>query len=161
MPVRVDITGQRFGRLTVRKPTKKYRRKYYIFWECLCDCGKTVFVTSNDLQTGNTKACGCLVGKAHTKNLTGQRFGRLVALNPTSRRSCDGSIVWKLRCDCGRIVFTNVNSLNSGHTKSCGCLKYAVQFVKYTNINPKDIPFEIINLMKARGKLKKAIKQAS
>lgn len=54
-------------------------------------------------------------------DLTGQRFGRLVALKSTNRRT-DGKIVWKCRCSCGNIHEVSGKSLRSGNTKSCGCL---------------------------------------
>ena len=54
--------------------------------------------------------------------LTGQRFGRLIALKLTKLRS-RGSVVWECICDCGNICFVNSNSLRTGHTKSCGCLQ--------------------------------------
>ena len=31
-------------------------------WECLCDCGNTIVVSSNHLTTNNTQSCGCLFG---------------------------------------------------------------------------------------------------
>lgn len=60
-----DITGQRFGMLTVMKRagTNKYRKA---LWKCKCDCGRTTVVSSVDLVTGNTKSCGCL-GKNYAK----------------------------------------------------------------------------------------------
>ena len=60
-----DITGQRFGMLTVMKRagTNKHRKA---LWKCKCDCGRTTVVSSVDLVTGNTKSCGCL-GKNYAK----------------------------------------------------------------------------------------------
>lgn len=54
-----DITGQRFGNLTVLKPDFKDRRGEW-HWLCLCDCGSTKSVSGNKLRSGNTKSCGCL-----------------------------------------------------------------------------------------------------
>lgn len=54
-----DITGQRFGRLTVLEfagQGKKGRSK----WLCQCDCGGQKVVNRCDLQSGGTKSCGCL-----------------------------------------------------------------------------------------------------
>ena len=60
-----DITGQRFGMLTVMKRagTNKHRKA---LWKCKCDCGRNTVVSSVDLVTGNTKSCGCL-GKNYAK----------------------------------------------------------------------------------------------
>ena len=60
-----DITGQRFGMLTVMKRagTNQHRKA---LWKCKCDCGRTTVVSSVDLVTGNTKSCGCL-GKNYAK----------------------------------------------------------------------------------------------
>ena len=58
-----DISGQRFGRLTVIRQVK---RREYLYsgtnahWLCRCDCGNDCVVASNSLVTGNTKSCGCL-----------------------------------------------------------------------------------------------------
>lgn len=55
-------------------------------------------------------------------DLTGRRFGRLVALRPTERRA-SGSVVWGCQCDCGRAVEVAAASLKNGSTKSCGCIR--------------------------------------
>ena len=54
-------------------------------------------------------------------DLTGKRFGRLVAIRPTEKRSCKG-IIWQCECDCGNITYIRTNNLTNGHIKSCGCL---------------------------------------
>lgn len=56
------------------------------------------------------------------KDLTGQRFGRLVVLYETSERK-HTKVVWHCRCDCGNEVDIRSGSLTSGHTMSCGCYK--------------------------------------
>jgi hypothetical protein len=49
MPKRIDITGQRFGRLIALIPAPEYKGKDH--WECKCDCGNKAFVSSYDLRT--------------------------------------------------------------------------------------------------------------
>lgn len=55
---RKDLTGQRFGRLTVLGfvPTKDEQSH----WLCICDCGNKTTVVSNSLTLGHTQSCGCL-----------------------------------------------------------------------------------------------------
>ena len=55
------------------------------------------------------------------KDVTGQRFGRLVALGPVDFRPETG-VMWECRCDCGNITVVRVRNLGYGTTKSCGCL---------------------------------------
>lgn len=57
-PEREDITGKRFGRLTVIKYDHDdiHRNSY---WLCECDCGNKTVVTRGDLTSGNTTSCGC------------------------------------------------------------------------------------------------------
>ena len=55
------------------------------------------------------------------KDITNQRFGRLVALYPTEKRS-SSSIVWHCKCDCGNEKDISGTSLRQGLTKSCVCL---------------------------------------
>ena len=60
------------------------------------------------------------------KNLTGQRFGRLVVVERNgSYSSYYGKCVratWKCKCDCGNEKIATTHDLTSGHTTSCGCL---------------------------------------
>jgi hypothetical protein len=55
------------------------------------------------------------------ENLTGQRFGRLVALEATENKTTDGRRIWKCLCDCGQIKLTSCQNLKRGHCTSCGC----------------------------------------
>lgn len=74
MAKRVDITGMRFGRLTVIDYHHTNADKYAC-WRCRCDCGKVVVVPGKSLRTGNTKSCGCLSIDAATE--------RIVSFNTT------------------------------------------------------------------------------
>lgn len=62
MAKHLDLTGMRFGRLTVLG-LKDYLRqpngKPYYLWECLCDCGTITDVAGGHLRDGHTQSCGC------------------------------------------------------------------------------------------------------
>lgn len=57
------------------------------------------------------------------KNITGQKFGRLTAIEPTTKRNKQGLIIWKFQCDCGNIIEKVGREVWRGQTSSCGCLK--------------------------------------
>lgn len=66
----IDLTGQRFGRLTVVELYGKNKYKN-ILWKCVCDCGNEKITTTGQLVQGKTSSCGCFardIGK--TKMLT-------------------------------------------------------------------------------------------
>lgn len=54
----IDITGQKFGRLTVTGKSVRLSLAGAL-WECSCDCGGTTVVNSLKLRTGKTQSCGC------------------------------------------------------------------------------------------------------
>lgn len=56
------------------------------------------------------------------KDLTGQRFGRLVVI-ARQGSSPQGTATWRCLCDCGHEIVVSGWSLRSGNTKSCTCLK--------------------------------------
>lgn len=60
MGKKIDLTGQRFGKLVVIKDTGE-RKSKNIVWECICDCGKITKSYGIHLKSGNTKSCGCLL----------------------------------------------------------------------------------------------------
>lgn len=53
-----DLTGQRFGRLTVIERTRNIGK--YTAWLCRCDCGNKKIIKSKSLKDNSTKSCGCL-----------------------------------------------------------------------------------------------------
>lgn len=57
MPEKLDLIGQRFGRLKVIGFS---HRNHHSFWNCICDCGGVSVVDRSNLKNRNTKSCGCL-----------------------------------------------------------------------------------------------------
>jgi hypothetical protein len=56
--VRVDLTGQRFGRWFVEaKDPNPTRTSRHVFWLVVCDCGQEGSVRTGDLLTGHSKGC--------------------------------------------------------------------------------------------------------
>ncbi len=56
------------------------------------------------------------------KDITGQRFGRLVAIKFLHRDSVKCRIYWLFKCNCGNEKVLDQDSAISGNTRSCGCL---------------------------------------
>jgi len=135
-----DIMGQRFGRLVAIRLTDKRKNRSAV-WECQCDCGKVVEVKAGNLHNGSTKSCGCLAQeifsqnrKNKAKDISNQRFGRLVAIRPTDKRKYN-SVVWECQCDCGKVIEVKATGLINGQTKSCGCLLRDIKYESGKNIN--------------------------
>ena len=112
--------GFRVGKLEVAAPTEK-RKNGYTVWKCCCDCGNEILLDTRALQRGAIRDCGCGKVKPGMKDLTGQRFGRLVCLEPTDQRGKSGGTVWRCRCDCGNTCLAISTQLTQGYKKSCGC----------------------------------------
>lgn len=141
-----DLTGQKFGRLTVLHIDKRIKLGQHLYWTwlCKCDCGNIISVLPGNLKKKNIQSCGCLKKETSTKNgknrkkdITNQRFGRLLALYPTEKR-CGNSVVWHCVCDCGKECNVSIQNLRNGNTKSCGC--YAKELmIKKGRESAKDI----------------------
>ena len=121
---REDLTGQKFGRLTVIH--EDFNRANY--WVCQCECEGTKSVLGYSLKKGLTKSCGCLhkeaVHDALAKDLTGQRFGRLVVIewNPDNlTKNGKHAPGWLCQCDCGNMTTVRPELLKNGTAQSCGC----------------------------------------
>ena len=55
-----DRRDEVYGMLTVKRDTGK-RSGRGVIWECVCECGRTKEVRANNLESGNTRSCGCMV----------------------------------------------------------------------------------------------------
>ncbi len=118
-PGQRDITGQRFGKLTVLYPTGAKGRGGSLIWHCKCDCGGEVDAPLHQLSSGYRKSCGCLSRPA-LKDYIGKRFGKLVVQKYAGK--WEGLHRWLCLCDCGNETVVGQTALQNGKTKSCGCL---------------------------------------
>lgn len=122
MPVKIkDITGQRFGKLVVIARTRA-NSQGNVIWECRCDCGNTAYVKGVNLRNGSTTSCGCMSCIGRKKDITNQRFGKLVALYPTEERNSAGCVLWECQCDCGnriKVVGTELRQGRVNETRGC------------------------------------------
>jgi hypothetical protein len=57
--IKLDITGQEFGKLKVLKYYGHHKRQQHCCWECLCVCGNKKVIAHSSLVRGRSKSCGC------------------------------------------------------------------------------------------------------
>jgi len=120
----LDLTGKKFGKLTVLSRSAKTNKWGAIFWLCQCDCGKQKVAAGKTLKNGKTKNCGC-ERKTNFIDRTGKKYGRLTALKVFKKvKTKNATIVhWLCECSCGKYHIVLGGSLANGSTKSCGCLR--------------------------------------
>lgn len=122
-----DLTGQKFGRLTVLKKVET-KNGGFARWLCQCECGSLKEVDGIHLRRGETTSCGCYCKEQIIKNnieriedLTGKKFGKLTVLKRADNIGLQPA--WYCKCECG--TYTNpimASNLKKGTTMSCGCL---------------------------------------
>ena len=138
MTVLKNLTGKTFNYLTiVSRCLEKTDNTGHSFWNCRCLCGKMIIAESFNIRCGHTKSCGCRPHSprktkeyiGHKKDITGQRFGKLIVLYPSTKeekieynKKSEVHAYWTCICDCGKISVTSQSNLSRGHTQSCGCL---------------------------------------
>lgn len=67
----IDLSGKRYGRLTViRRADKKDTNNSRAYWECVCDCGNKTVVYRSNLTSGKTTSCGCFQQEKATEQAT-------------------------------------------------------------------------------------------
>lgn len=121
-----DLTGQRFGKLTVLYPTEKRADQGSVVWHTVCDCGRECDVSARRLVRGKVRSCGCL-SNPPLKDYIGKRFGRWTVIEYAGigrdRGLVSNEHYWKCRCDCGEIGLVGQSELQNGDSQSCGCLR--------------------------------------
>lgn len=90
MGKKVDLSDQRFNRLLVLKETEE-RKRGYVVWECLCDCGNVTRVTVKNLTSLATQSCGCL-------SLQRLEEGRITTHGATGTPEYNSWLGMKARC---------------------------------------------------------------
>lgn len=59
MPRTINVLGQTFGLLEVKRMTNVRSPRGGVLWECKCECGAIVYATAGDLRNGKKRSCGC------------------------------------------------------------------------------------------------------
>ena len=133
-----NLINKTFNNLTVLERDYSKKQDAHIYWICKCECGNIVSVRSTNLRTGKTTSCGC----KKRIDISNQKFGKLIALNPTDKRS-GTHIMWHCKCDCGQEIDIDGHSLRAGLSKSCGCNKQSKGEEKIEKIlNDNKISYE-------------------
>lgn len=122
MSRRLDLSGQRFGALTVIKSVPSSETSDHNPG-CLvkCDCGKEKIVNAHNLRRGRITSCGCALARAEKRkrpgnhdDLTGQTFGELTAVEYVRHD------YWRWRCSCGKETCARPSLVKTGRITSCG-----------------------------------------
>ena len=140
----IDLTGKTFDKLFVleRDFTHPVGAGKSAYWKCQCSCGNIISIRSDKLLNKITRSCGCLSKEIRTKmflkDLSKQRFGKLIVLNrDLNKPKGKGKFAyWNCKCDCGNLISVRGDHLRNGTTSSCGCLN-SVGEEKITSILQK------------------------
>lgn len=136
----VDRVGHVYGSLTVVEYLG------HSMWNCICNCGNKRVVGLPFLLNGHRSFIACedcckrsksekssknnkdIKRNAPAKNrsnLVGRKFYRLLVtgVNHVSGKDKLWKVYWDCICDCGQKTIVHTGALQSGNTKSCGCLQ--------------------------------------
>lgn len=64
----LELSGKRFGRLTVISKGDKNAKCGSVRWNCICDCGTEKVISGSHMTTGTTRSCGCLRDENRVKH---------------------------------------------------------------------------------------------
>lgn len=128
MKERVEMMGNKFGRLTVLNMDGVRITARHPNWRCLCDCGKECVRSGTALRFGREPSCGCEVREHQRRkhDLSGKVFGKLTVIGCKEHSNKKRHIMWNCVCECGAEVVVAGSDLRLGHTQSCGCLRLEI-----------------------------------
>lgn len=119
-----NLDGQRFYSLTVIGLSSTRNSYGRLLYKCRCDCGNIVYATASNLKRGEVRRCVTCKRNLVTADISGHRFGRLVAISPTDDLPARGQgRKWLCQCDCGNTCSVGSRNLINGAAQSCGCLQ--------------------------------------
>lgn len=130
-----ELTGQRFGLLSVMGKGEPQGSR--AMWQVHCLCGTERTVREDHLLAGRTKSCGCATSrfkKAKMEklySLVNKRFGSLLVVwRKGSEKAGESShALWECKCDCGNMITARAGALTNGkvtHCASCNPMVFRV-----------------------------------
>ncbi len=122
MTKRLELTEQRFGMLVALEFERTVSGRSG--WRVRCDCGDEFVVETSNLrkQVRSCRSCYCVrLGDLLREDLTGQKFGKLTALqwHRVDDHTVEKNIRWICVCECGDKHEVTAQNLKSGRTSAC------------------------------------------
>lgn len=121
--VYANMVGQKINKWTILEYISSNKMPKFV---CQCECGTIKKVNVYNLTKGKSKDCGCgrkeALSKAKSKDLTGKRFGKLIAIEKLPFSNKFKRVLYRCKCDCGNEIIVPSQSLVTLHTVSCGCI---------------------------------------
>lgn len=122
-----DLVGKELNGFKVLN--YKWEDKRTLLYVTCPVCGQKKWKRKDSIMKANS--CGCKnTGQFKGKDITGKKFGRLTAFNPTNKRDKNnGSVVWNCVCECENKIDVSEYHLtrDKNGVKSCGCLAEEVR----------------------------------
>jgi hypothetical protein len=81
----IDLSGQRFGRLTVEKRAEHDKWDAPV-WSCRCSCGRRCEVSRSNLCSGGTKSCGCFQSERMKHKTAKHQHNLLLAIRKANTK---------------------------------------------------------------------------
>lgn len=114
---KVDLSGERFGKLTVIETLYNYNGNKRATYRCRCDCGNELYLGIESLS--KQKSCGC---SRHIADHSGEKYGKLTITKMLYNYNGQSETYCVCDCDCGNTGnIIRWNGLVTGNTTSCGC----------------------------------------
>lgn len=121
---RINLTGKKYGFLTVQEMLYKYNGQRHTYCRCLCECGNEKIISVDNLKKNPMISCGCMSNYYRAinnrTNEVGHKYGALTILDIDYSTKPSKA---KCMCECGNEVYVSKADVVSGHTQSCGCLQ--------------------------------------
>ena len=119
MPKIIDLTGQKYGLLTVLNKSSQYSGNK-ILWKCQCECGQICFKTKESLERPSKKPKACSP-QCQNQIKIGDKFNRLTVIEiiPQIKKATK----YKCECECGNVIIVEGYKLKTEKIKSCGCYR--------------------------------------
>lgn len=114
-----DLTGQKFGKLTVISREFNTASKGSV-WLCRCECGVERTAPASNLKNGQANSCKNCRKNISRKDLTGLKFNRWTVVG-FSHKDPWRTAIWDCKCDCGTEAKVLGHHLTKNKTISCGC----------------------------------------
>jgi len=112
--------GFKINGIEVILETNKRTKDRNIIVLAKCHCGNEFETDFSSLKRNRVLSCGC----SRIKNIIGQKFEKLEVIELTNKRSkSNGSMIWKCKCVCGKVIELSTAELKHPDRRSCGCFK--------------------------------------